>query len=104
MNIWRGIGDGSHLVAMILLLAGIWRYKSARTVSLRTQELYMAVFSTRYLDLWIGRFISYYNTSMKVRGIRVLRPPAGNSITGEQEGRGLARSCVFPVSLSFGVP
>ena len=39
--------------------------KSCAGVSLKTQELYAVVFATRYLDLFF-RFISIYNTMMKV--------------------------------------
>lgn len=65
MNVFRAIADASHLVAMLILLGGIWHKKTARTVSVRTQELYMLVFTARYLDLFT-HFISFYNTSMKV--------------------------------------
>ena len=35
-------------------------------ISFKTQALYVAVFVTRYLDLFLGEWVSSYNTLMKV--------------------------------------
>ncbi|XP_068938251.1 ER lumen protein-retaining receptor 3 isoform X1 [Petaurus breviceps papuanus] len=65
MNLFRILGDVSHLLAMILLLVKIWRSKSCRGISGKSQALFALVFTTRYLDLFTN-FISLYNTVMKV--------------------------------------
>ena len=48
-----------------MLLLKINATKSCAGVSLKTQELYLLVFVTRYLDL-LYSFISLYNTCMKL--------------------------------------
>ncbi|EMP27022.1 ER lumen protein retaining receptor 3 [Chelonia mydas] len=65
MNIFRILGDVSHLLAMIILLVKIWRSKSCAGISGKSQILFTLVFTTRYLDLFTT-FISVYNTVMKV--------------------------------------
>ena len=35
-------------------------------ISFKTQALYVAVFVTRYLDLFLGEWVSLYNTLMKL--------------------------------------
>lgn len=35
-------------------------------ISFKTQVLYVVVFLTRYLDLFLGDWISIYNTTMKL--------------------------------------
>ena len=35
-------------------------------ISFKTQALYVLVFLTRYLDMFMGDFVSYYNTIMKL--------------------------------------
>lgn len=35
-------------------------------ISFKTQLLYVAVFVTRYLDLFMGQWVSLYNTLMKL--------------------------------------
>jgi len=57
MNLWRLLGDMSHLLSIMVLLLKIHATKSCAGVSLRTQELYAIVFLTRYLDLFFS-FIS----------------------------------------------
>ncbi|KAF8055788.1 ER lumen protein retaining receptor-domain-containing protein [Lyophyllum atratum] len=65
MNIFRLLGDLAHLASIIILLHKIQTTRSCRGISFKTQALYVAVFVTRYPDvLW--RFISLYNTSMKL--------------------------------------
>jgi ER lumen protein retaining receptor len=53
----------SHITQVLLLK--INATKSCAGVSLKTQELYLLVFATRYLDLFYS-FISLYNTCMKL--------------------------------------
>jgi hypothetical protein len=65
MNIFRLIGDLLHLFSIVLLLYKIVKLGNARNISLKTQELYLWVFLTRYTDLFTS-FYSYYNTIMKV--------------------------------------
>jgi ER lumen protein retaining receptor len=38
----------------------------ATGISFKTQALYVLVFVTRYLDLFLGEWISFYNTVMKL--------------------------------------
>lgn len=65
MNIFRAIGDFSHLLSFVFLFHQIWRQKSCAGISLKTQELYLIVFVFRYLDLFTN-FVSVYNTCMKI--------------------------------------
>lgn len=64
MNIFRLIGDLSHLAAIIILLIKIWKTRSCAGISGRSQVLFAIVFLTRYLDLFTN-FVSVYNTAMK---------------------------------------
>ncbi|KAE8357137.1 ER lumen protein retaining receptor-domain-containing protein [Aspergillus caelatus] len=54
-NIFRILGDLAHISSKCILLWAIHRNKSAEGVSLLTQVLYMMVFLSRYLELFIGR-------------------------------------------------
>ncbi|KAK8612931.1 hypothetical protein V6N13_104256 [Hibiscus sabdariffa] len=65
MNIFRLAGDMTHLFSVLVLLLKIHTIKSCAGVSLKTQELYALVFTTRYLDLFTT-YISLYNTIMKL--------------------------------------
>ncbi|GAB5035681.1 er lumen protein retaining receptor [Nannochloropsis oceanica] len=65
MNIFRLAGDMSHVFSIIILLLRLQVAKNANGVSLKTQELFLIVFCTRYLDLFI-RYISLYNSVMKI--------------------------------------
>mmetsp|Transcript_5743 Transcript_5743/g.15325 ORF Transcript_5743/g.15325 Transcript_5743/m.15325 type:complete len:219 (+) Transcript_5743:330-986(+) len=69
MNIFRLGGDLMHVVSILLLLLKIKTSKNCAGISLRTQELYLLVFFTRYLDLLVTNpFRSplvAYNTVMK---------------------------------------
>ena len=95
MNIFRLIGDMAHLMSFLVILVKMQGTKSAAGacalprsplalapsltaaslalprhrragISLKTQQLYLLVFVTRYMDLF-WNFISPYNTVMKVR-------------------------------------
>eukprot|EP00047_Mylnosiga_fluctuans_P012498 m.26377 g.26377 ORF g.26377 m.26377 type:complete len:213 (+) comp4281_c0_seq2:37-675(+) len=65
MNVFRLIGDISHVVAILLLLAKIWKTRSAAGISGKSQLLFALVFLTRYPDLFYS-FVSLYNSVMKV--------------------------------------
>lgn len=65
MNIFRLAGDLSHVLSIFILLLRLITTKQAIGVSLKTQELFLLVFLTRYLDLFTT-FYSLYNSVMKV--------------------------------------
>merc|ERR1712106_437653 len=65
MNIFRFLGDLSHIVSFLVLLHKIIKGKSSAGISLRTQELYAVVFCSRYIDL-LWNFSSMYNWILKV--------------------------------------
>ncbi|KAJ3969008.1 ER lumen protein retaining receptor-domain-containing protein [Lentinula raphanica] len=65
MNFFRLLGDLSHLASILILLHKIQTSRSCRGISFKTQALYVVVFVSRYLDLFF-RFISVYNTTMKI--------------------------------------
>ncbi|KIK02442.1 hypothetical protein K443DRAFT_517005 [Laccaria amethystina LaAM-08-1] len=65
MNFFRLLGDLSHLASIFILLHKIQTTRSCRGISFKTQALYVAVFVTRYLDLFF-RYVSLYNSVMKL--------------------------------------
>lgn len=65
MNIFRLIGDLSHLAAIIILLLKIWKSRSCAGLSGKSQIMFAMVYTTRYLDLFTT-FVSLYNSVMKV--------------------------------------
>jgi len=65
MNVFRLAGDMTHLLSIMVLLLKIHSMKSCAGISLKTQELYVLVFATRYLDIFTTYF-SFYNTVMKI--------------------------------------
>jgi len=65
INIFRLIGDVSHLFAILILLTKIWKTRSVSGISGKSQMLFFGVFATRYVDLFTN-FVSPYNTFMKV--------------------------------------
>ncbi|KAM7274243.1 hypothetical protein ACFE04_028907 [Oxalis oulophora] len=65
MNIFRLTGDMTHLLSIVVLLLKIRTMKSCAGISLKTQELYVIIFLTRYLHLFV-KYISVYNTVMKL--------------------------------------
>lgn len=65
MNIFRLLGDLSHLTAIIILLLKIWKTRSCSGISGKSQILFALTYTTRYLDL-VTNFVSLYNTTMKV--------------------------------------
>ena len=65
MNLFRLAGDISHVLSILVLLLRLRATKNAVGISIKTQELYLLVFVTRYLDLFTT-FYSMYNTMMKI--------------------------------------
>ncbi|KAL0935144.1 ER lumen protein retaining receptor [Colletotrichum truncatum] len=75
-NVFRYLGDISHLLSKCILMLAIHRNRSAEGVSLITQGLYAVVFCTRYLDIfseqiaWNFLFkLFYITTSFYIIGI-----------------------------------
>ncbi|KAJ7935329.1 ER lumen protein retaining receptor-domain-containing protein [Mycena leptocephala] len=52
MNLFRLLGDLSHLASILILLHKIQTTRSCRGISFKTQALYAGVFVARYLDLF----------------------------------------------------
>ena len=65
VNVIQLIGDSLHLLSFVIIIYKIIKDRSCKGVSARTFEIYLLVFCTRYLDLFMY-FISLYNTSMKI--------------------------------------
>ena len=65
VNFIQLIGDTFHLVSFVIIIYKIFKDKSCQGVSAKTFEIYLIVFCTRYLDLFMY-FISFYNTFMKI--------------------------------------
>ncbi|EXJ87232.1 hypothetical protein A1O3_04191 [Capronia epimyces CBS 606.96] len=66
MNVFRILGDVSHTASKCILIYAIHSNQSAEGVSLITQILYIAVFCTRYLDLfWVRPSLSWWNFILK---------------------------------------
>ena len=70
MNLYKLIADFLHLLSFLILIYKLIHDKSAKGISCKTQEIYLIVFLTRYLDLLIYT-ISLYNTIMKILFITV---------------------------------
>ncbi|WFD32636.1 endoplasmic reticulum retention protein [Malassezia sp. CBS 17886] len=64
MNIFRILGDLSHLASIFILIHKITTSRSCRGISFKTQLLYLIVFVTRYVNLFYPR--SVYLISMKI--------------------------------------
>ena len=65
MNIFRFAGDMFHVASILVLLLRLRVSKNAIGVSMKTQELYLVVFVSRYLDLFTT-YYSLYNSLMKI--------------------------------------
>ena len=65
MNLFRFLGDMSHIVSFMILLHKIVKGKSSAGISLRTQEMYCVVFLSRYVDIF-WNFSSLYNWVLKL--------------------------------------
>ncbi|KAG9578517.1 putative ER lumen protein retaining receptor, partial [Aureobasidium melanogenum] len=67
MNIFRILGDLSHLFSILILLHKMKTSSSASGISFKSQFLYLVVYVTRYLDLlWTDPFRSLWNTTFKL--------------------------------------
>ncbi|KAF2716412.1 hypothetical protein K431DRAFT_289415 [Polychaeton citri CBS 116435] len=67
MNIFRMLGDLSHLASILILLAKMKSSSSASGISFKSQFLYLIVYCTRYLDLfWTNPVSSLWNTIFKI--------------------------------------
>lgn len=65
---WSGIrtfADIMHLLSFVIILYKLITQRNCKGVSLKTQEIYLIVFCSRYLDLFMY-YINFYNTFMKV--------------------------------------
>jgi ER lumen protein retaining receptor len=65
MNIFQLIADLLHLTSILALLYMMYQKKNCYGVSLKTQCLFLTVFCTRYLDLFVY-YVSFYNECMKI--------------------------------------
>jgi ER lumen protein retaining receptor len=65
VNVIQLVGDTLHLISFVIIIYKIYKDKSCKGVSAKTFEIYLLVFCTRYLDLFMY-FISFYNTFMKL--------------------------------------
>jgi len=95
MNIFRFIGDMAHLMSFLVILVKMQGTKSAAGISLKTQQLYLLVFVTRYMDLF-WNFISPYNTVMKSAFILLSLASVWMMTAGEQAKTYDAASDSFP--------
>jgi len=91
-NSFRLAGDFLHLGSFMFLLIQFHSAKSCTGISLKSQELYLAVFLFRYMDIF-WNFISLYNTFMKllfigatVYIIYMMRVPLKATATKEPNG------------------
>lgn len=69
LNTFRLSADFLHFFGILSLLYGLVRHRACNTVSLRSQELFLLVYTARYSDLWFGglqRSPSVYNNFFKV--------------------------------------
>ncbi|KAF4313148.1 putative er lumen protein retaining receptor protein [Botryosphaeria dothidea] len=68
MNIFRLLGDLSHLISILILLHKMKTTNSANGISFKSQFLYLMVYVTRYMDLlWTFYDPSaLYNTIFKI--------------------------------------
>lgn len=64
VNVIQLVGDMLHLASFVIIIYKIIHDKSCKGVSAKTFEVYLVVFCTRYLDLFMY-YISFYNTTMK---------------------------------------
>eukprot|EP00978_Attheya_sp_CCMP212_P021881 scaffold64324_cov65-Attheya_sp.AAC.1 len=65
MNIFRFTGDMCHVFSILLLLHRLLKQRTTEGISLRTHELFLVVFCTRYMDLFTS-FYSLYNYTLKI--------------------------------------
>ncbi|KFX86769.1 hypothetical protein O988_00396 [Pseudogymnoascus sp. VKM F-3808] len=66
MNLFRLLGDFSHLLSILILLDKMIRTNSCAGISFKSQALYLIVYVTRYLDIFTTFTHSYYNSIFKI--------------------------------------
>ncbi|APA05847.1 hypothetical protein EAF04_003154 [Stromatinia cepivora] len=66
MNLFRILGDFSHLLSILILLHKMHQTNSCAGISFKSQALYLLVYITRYLDLFWTFTDSLYNTTFKL--------------------------------------
>ncbi|KAF2491444.1 ER lumen protein retaining receptor [Lophium mytilinum] len=68
MNLFRLLGDLSHLISILILLHKMKTSSSASGISFKSQVLYFVVYVTRYIDLLWTFYLpkSLYNTVFKI--------------------------------------
>ncbi|KAK3371203.1 er lumen protein retaining receptor [Lasiosphaeria ovina] len=64
LNMFRVLGDLSHLASICILLHKMVQLKSCSGISFKSQALYFLVYITRYLDLFVTT--SIYNAVFKI--------------------------------------
>lgn len=64
LNLFRVVGDLSHLASILILLHQMTELSSCSGISFKSQALYLLVYVTRYLDLFSTE--SYYNLLFKI--------------------------------------
>ncbi|CAI4217341.1 unnamed protein product [Parascedosporium putredinis] len=64
LNIFRVLGDLSHLLSILILLHKMTLTKSCSGISFKSQSLYLLVYVTRYLDIFWTK--SAYNLIFKI--------------------------------------
>ncbi|KAK3387632.1 putative HDEL sequence binding protein [Podospora didyma] len=64
LNLFRVLGDFSHLASIMILLHKMTQLKSCSGISFKSQALYFLVYITRYLDLFSTS--SLYNIVFKI--------------------------------------
>ena len=65
INLFRAAGDMCHVLSFFVLVRRLRTSNSAKGLSIKTQELHLIVFVTRYLDLFTF-YYSLYNSLMKI--------------------------------------
>ncbi|TVY81861.1 ER lumen protein-retaining receptor [Lachnellula suecica] len=66
MNIFRLLGDLSHLISILILLHKMTQTNSCAGISFKSQALYFIVYATRYFDIFWTFTDSAYNTIYKI--------------------------------------
>ncbi|KAI1106780.1 ER lumen protein retaining receptor [Jackrogersella minutella] len=64
LNVFRVLGDFSHLASILILLHKMTELNGASGISFKSQALYLIVYITRYLDLFSTT--SIYNIIFKI--------------------------------------
>lgn len=99
-NIFRLAGDFSHVASFAFLVFRLQSAGNCAGISLRTQEIYLALFIFRYIDVFTN-FISMYNTVMKILFIAttmyivfMMRVTLKTSLSPEPEGSKLCMALI----------